>query len=222
MIESMPSRKARAAADSADTRRRPYHSPLRRQQAARTREDIVAAGARIAHRLASWDWRALTFKAVAEQAGISVRTVHRHFSDERTLRGAILQRLVEESGVRLDHIELRDFASIATDVHRYLSSFATPAPAAEEPALAALDHRRRGALTSAVERAAPDWPSRDCVIAAAMLDMLWTPPLYERLGTAWRLDTAETSAALAWIAGLIEDAIRTNRRPGAARQESGR
>src|SRR4029077_13456726 len=104
--------------------RRLYDSPLRRQQAAQTRERIIAAGANIAHRLPAWDWRSLTFKAVGERARVAERTVHRYFSTEWKLRDAILQRLVQESGVSLDGLELRDFASMVARVYRYLSSFA--------------------------------------------------------------------------------------------------
>lgn len=195
--------------------RRRYDSQVRQQQSADTRERIVAAGAEIAHRLSAWDWSEMTFKAVGERAGVSERTVHRYFSSERLLRDAVLQRLVEASGVSLEGLELGDFAGVVTRVYKYLSSFAAHTTNTNEPSFAALDQFRREVLLGAVSRATKDWSAGDQEIAAAMLDMLWNPSAYERLSTAWHLDTSRATSAITWIIGLVEDAIRQGRRPGA-------
>src|SRR5262245_43541623 len=55
--------------------RRRYDGTLRRQQAAETRERIVAAGSELLHGSPIRDWRALTVRAVAERAGVNQRTV---------------------------------------------------------------------------------------------------------------------------------------------------
>lgn len=207
-------RQSRKKTGKPATEKRQYDSPLRRQQAAETRERIVAAGAEIAHRLPAWDWRELTYKAVGERAGISERTVHRYFSSERMLRDAILQQLVIESGVQLDTLELGDFAGIAASVYRYLSSFAAQ-ETVMEPSFAALDQQRREVLLSAVARATPrGWSAEEQEMAAAMLDILWNPVAYERLNTVWRLDTGRATRAIAWTIGLVQNAIETGQRPG--------
>jgi AcrR family transcriptional regulator len=193
--------------------RRRYDSPLRRQRAAETRDKIVAAGSEIAHGLPTWNWRALTFRAVGERAGVSERTVHRHFSTERELHEAILQRLVVESGVTLDTMRLDKFASITARVFTYLSSFAISPAIPEEPAFTALDQHRRDALLEAVEAATPDWSAAERQMAAAILDVLWNVPTYERLITAWRLDAARATRTVTWVIGLVEAAIRDGRRP---------
>jgi AcrR family transcriptional regulator len=193
--------------------RRRYDSPLRRQRAAETRDKIVAAGSEIAHGLPTWNWRALTFRAVGERAGVSERTVHRHFSTERELHEAILQRLVVESGVTLDTMRLDKFASITARVFTYLSSFAISPASPEEPAFTALDQHRRDALLEAVEAATPDWSAAERQMAAAILDVLWNVPTYERLITAWRLDAARATRTVTWVIGLVEAAIRDGRRP---------
>ena len=56
-----------AGNNSAPVRRR-YDSPVRRQQAAETRARILAAGSALVHGYPTWDWRELTFRAVAEKA----------------------------------------------------------------------------------------------------------------------------------------------------------
>jgi AcrR family transcriptional regulator len=194
--------------------RRAYNSPLRQQQAADTRERIVVAGAKVAHRLAAWDWKDLTFKAVGQRAGVSERTVHRHFSSERKLREAVLQRLVQESGVKLDGLELGDFAGVAAGVYRYLLSFKAVTPTTiTDPTFAALDAQRRQALLGAVASATDGWNATDREIAAAALDMLWNPYAYERLSTAWHFDADRATRAITWVVGLVESAIREGQRP---------
>ena len=194
-------------------KRRRYDSPLRRQQTAATRERIVAGGAKLVHGLPTWDWRGLTFRAAGDRAGVSERTVHRHFSTERELREAVLQRLVEESGIRVDGLELGDFARIAARLFNYLSSFAVSPRNLEDPAFAALDRHRRDALLDAVTRETRRWSEPERRMAAAALDMLWSVPTYERLLTAWRLDADHAVRAITWMIDLIEEAIRKGRRP---------
>lgn len=197
--------------------RRQYDSPLRRQQAAETRENILAAGAEIAHRLPAWDWREMTFKAVGQRAGISERTVHRYFATERALRDAILNRLVQESGMPLEQLELGAFAGLAAHLYRYLSSFPGMPQSAVDPGLAALDVQRRRMLLDTVARASSGWTAGEQEMAAAMLDLFWTPTCFERLGTAWSLDADRATGAITWVVGLIEQAIRSGQAPRLSR-----
>lgn len=194
-------------------KRRNYNSPLRRQQAEETRSRIVAAGVKIVHQLPSWDWGGLTFRAVAELAGVTERTVHRHFSTERKLRDAILQRLVEESGVGLAGLELRDFAKVTSRLFAYLSSFSVAPEPVKDPSFAVIDQTRRGALLGAVARVTPDWPETERLMAAALLDVLWNVPTYERMLGEWQLDPKSATRATVWAIKLIEDAIRKGHRP---------
>src|ERR1700683_2616023 len=75
---------------------RSYDGTLRREQAAVTRERIVVAGSELLHRGSIRDWKRLTVRAVAERAGVSERTVYRHFGNERGLSDAVMHRLEEE------------------------------------------------------------------------------------------------------------------------------
>lgn len=200
--------------DASKAERRQYDSPLRRQQVEQTRDGILAAGAAIAHELPAWDWRGLTFKAVGERAGISERTVHRYFSTEKALRDAIIQTLVRESGVRLDYLELGDFARVTAETFRHLTSFAAEHPVVEEdPSFAQIDRQRRQAVLDAVERAAAGWTAAEREMAAAMMDALWHPVVFERLSTAWRLDADHATGALTWLIGLMEKAIVNGQKP---------
>jgi len=68
-------------------------------------------------------------------------------------------------------------------------------------------------LLGAIARATPAWSERERQAAAAVLDLLWNPPSYERLVSAWGFDAAQAIGTLTWLIGLVEDAIRTGRRP---------
>lgn len=194
------------------TKRR-YNSPLRQQQSAATRERIIDAGAKLVHSYPAWDWTNLTAPAVGESAGVSERTVQRHFATERHLRDAVLQRMLEESGIALQDLELDDFRNVTERMFAYLSSFAiTPAPVGD-PSFASMDKYRREALLSAVARATPGWPERKREAAAAVLDIFWNPPTYERLVAVWGLNSAQAIRALCWLIGLTIEAIGAGRRP---------
>src|SRR3954452_22835604 len=91
---------------------RPYDAPKRRKQMERTRERIVAAGSALVHEFSSWDWDALTFRAVAERAGVGERTVYRHFPTERHLHDAVMARLEEEAGVTYEGLDLASLPEI--------------------------------------------------------------------------------------------------------------
>jgi AcrR family transcriptional regulator len=201
-----------AATPSAPARRR-YDSPLRRQQLASTRERIVAAGSSIVHRLPTWEWKELTFRAVAERAGVSERTVYRHFPTERELHDAVMSRLEEEAGVTYEDISLDEVAAVATKVFEARSAFAVTPFTVESPTFLDEDHRRQSALLEAVTAATPDWSERDRRLVAALLDVLWNTSSYERLVVGWQIDGAESTEAIEWAIGLVIGALRNGQRP---------
>jgi AcrR family transcriptional regulator len=194
--------------------RRRYDSSLRRERAAQTRERIVDAGLRLAHECPVWDWRALTIRAAAERAGVSERTVYRHFPSEREFHDAVMQRLEDEAGVTLEGMRLEDVAGATARVFAHVSSFPVVPRTLLDPTLTAADHRRRAALAGAVAASAAAWPETDRTMAAAMLDVLWAVMSYERLLTAWDLTPEQATRAITWVIGLIEAAIREGRGPG--------
>jgi AcrR family transcriptional regulator len=189
--------------------RRRYDSPLRRQQAAETKERIVAAGSELVHTFPSWDWRELTFRAVAQTAGVGLRTVYRYFPTERLLRDAVMQRLEEEAGVTYEGVTLASAASVAARVFASLQSFAVgPAVAGrEDPTFEAEDDRRRQALRVAVGEAAPEWSDAQTEATAAALDVLWAVGSYERLVAVWNLDHRQATCVVSWVIGLVADAV---------------
>ena len=203
----------KAARKGSGSPRRTYHSPLRQQHAVDTRDRILAAGAQLARELPTWDWSSITFKAAGERANMSERTVRRHFATERALRDAIQQRNLQECGVDFDRVEIPTFADAAVQIHRYLADFASTPHESMDPGLAAMDAARRTSLLEAVERAAPSWSPSDRAIAAATLDLFWTPINLERISSAWQLDQDSAIRLIRWAVSLLQAAMREDRRP---------
>ena len=194
--------------------RRRYDSPLRRQQAAETRDRILAAGSELLHRYPIWNWRALTVRAVAARAGINERTVYRYFANERELRDAVMHRLEEEAGVDVQGLRLEDLPDLTARILEYASSFPLVPRTARDPTVAAANERQRAALRAALGPWTEGWPEVDRSIAAAALDVLWSVVSYERLVTDWELGPKEAIRGITWVIGLVDDAIRAGRGPG--------
>lgn len=191
--------------------KRPYHSPARQQRAAETRERIVSAGAAVVREFTDWDWDGLTFRAVADRADVSERTVYRHFPTERHLHDAVMARLEDEAGITYGDVELDTVAEtnarLISSLHRFAAE--QTATASQSPALVGADERRRNALKRAVLAEAPDLTDAQQKVAAGLLDVVWSPTTYERLARSWELDDDTAIGAIDWLIGVVVSAIRS-------------
>ncbi len=211
--EQPTSGKKSKASPPTSAEKRPYNSVLRQQQSDKTREQIIVSGVELVHEFPSWDWKNLTFRAVSERAGISERTVYRYFSTEQALKDAVIQRLVQESGIDLNTLTLGDFSTLIKSLFQYIQSFAAKTEEMADPTFSSVDMERRAALLRSVEQVTPQWSAAQQQIATATLDIFWQPSTYERLLNGWNLDADNSLAALTWIIDLIENAIRNDQRP---------
>jgi AcrR family transcriptional regulator len=208
-----------ASSTADDGARRRYDSPVRRRQAAETRERIVAAGSELVHEFDAWHWDALTFRAVAERAGVGERTVYRHFPTERLLHDAVMARLEEEAGVTYEGLDLAALPEITARVFSSRRAFAAR-EAVEEPAdplFVEVDQRRREALLHAVTDATPTWSEAERRTVAALLDVVWSMPAYERLVGAWDLDGDDATHAIRWLMSMLTGAVEGDAPPPAPR-----
>lgn len=203
---------AREAATPVPAKRH-YDNTRRRESADRTRQRILDAGAEVVREAPVRDWRGVTVRAVAQRAGVTDRTVYRHFANEDALRRAVMGRLEEQVGIELADLGLGGVADAAARIFRHVSGYPAASPPELDPALAEVNRRRQDALLRAVQDHAGDWPGTDRMIAAAVLDVLWSISSYERIVRDWTLGTDEAVRAASWAIGLVEDAIRTGRRP---------
>jgi AcrR family transcriptional regulator len=175
----------------------------------------VRAGVAIVERLSDLDWSAMTFQAVADGAGVSKRTVFRHFATERELHDAVMQRFQERAGVSYGHVELNDVAAVARRVFEALSNFAVSSWSVEtdDPTFTAMDRARGDALRGAVAATAPEWPSEQRALVAGVLDVLWSPPAYERLVVHWGASSSDAIKAIEWAIGLVVQSVESGQPP---------
>lgn len=191
---------------------RSYNSPRRRAQSAETRASILAAAKKLLRRSSVRNWQSLTIRAVAHEAGVSERTVYRHFSDERGLRDALMRRLEEEAGIDLTNLELDDIAGVAERVLGHVSTYPLEKRPID-PTMAAARLRQRDALHDALEPWTTDWPASSAAAVSALFDLLWSVGSFERLAVEWQLPPERAISALAWTIGLVDEAVRAGRRP---------
>jgi AcrR family transcriptional regulator len=209
----VPTAKTRSRTQDRSVEPRRYDSPVRRQRALETRERIVEAGCKILRKSSIRDWRALTLRGVAEEAGVNERTVYRYFGNERGLRDAVMNRLEEKSGIELDGMRLDDVAGIAARIFAHVSAYPARHKPPLDPTLTDANRRQRDALFAALAEDTADWLASERASAAALLDVLWSVATYERLVSDWGMDRDDAIGTVTWAIGLVEDAIREGRRP---------
>ena len=173
----------------------------------------MAAGSDLVHGFEAWDFGQLTYRAVAEQAGVGERTVYRHFPTERQLHEAVMHRLHEEAGVDYEDVTIDNLVEVTTRVLDSMGQYPT-APSGPQPTdqvFAEVDVRRREALARVVARL--DLDERARAEIAALLDVLWNLPAFERLVIGWQLEPERASTALAWLVELVLRAAQEGQAP---------
>ncbi|HEY3830875.1 MAG TPA: TetR/AcrR family transcriptional regulator [Acidimicrobiia bacterium] len=203
---------------SAEAPKRRYDNSLRRERANETRERIVTAGIDLVRESSIGDWRGVTMRAVADRADVNERTVYRHFPNERALRDAVMQQLEQSVGIELANLTLDRIPDATARMVRHLSSYPPHARPPLDPTLVEANRRQHDALLAAVKEHADRWTAADRTLAAAMLDVLWASPTYERLARDWNLDAEESIRGITWVIGLLEGAIHKDERPPHAKR----
>jgi AcrR family transcriptional regulator len=200
--------------DPAERPGRAYDGTRRREQAAETRERILAAGSELVHRISVRDWKKLTVRAVAERAGVNERTVYRYFGSERGLHDAVMHRNEQDAGIDLAGMRLEDIATVAAQIFDHLSHYPREPRPSLDATLVDAKNRQREALLGAVGDLTERWSDEDTTVAAAMFDILWSVASYERMVVDWQIDHGRAVRGAAWVIGLVEQALRDGRGPG--------
>ncbi len=197
--------------------RRRYDNSARAEKAGRTRERIIAAGSELVHAFDSWNWRDLTFRSVAERAGVGERTVYRHFPTERHLHDAVMQRLESEAGISYEDVDLDNLGAVTARVFASLQRFAVreSVDTPRDPTFVGVDARRREALLRAVTTSAPNWTEDEQRVTAGLLDVLWNLPSYERLVGVWGVDGSTATEAVNWLMSKVIEAVEEGGPPPA-------
>jgi AcrR family transcriptional regulator len=173
-------------------KRRPYESPLRREQAAQTRHEILVAAQRLFERQG---YAPTTMAAIASEAGVSLKTVYVAFETKsgvlRALWNTLLRGEPDDTPTparrwyqeALDEPDPEQRLRMAAHNSRVVKALAggvlevirTAAPS--DPDIAALWHRIetefRGVLGPIVETIAADGALRPGLDVEQATDILW-------------------------------------------------
>jgi AcrR family transcriptional regulator len=193
-------------------RKPPYRSALREEQTAKTRERIEQAAAALID--TSRNPEAVTFKAVAERAGVTEMTVYRHFpTREELLRGlwrALNQRMGPGIGMPGSIEELLAqhgplLAGFDTIAPQIMASITTPQG---REMRSALNEPRRRAFRGIVQQEAPGLNPAARTRAAAILQLLHSAHAWMSLREQWDFDGREAAAATRWAIDILVDHLR--------------
>ena len=102
---------------------------------------------------------------------------------------------------------------IAARIVEHVSSHPIEPRSPLDPTLVEAGHRQRTALLAAVTARTGRWSKANRIVAAAMLDVLWSVASFERLVVDWQLDRTQAIRGMVWVIGVVEEAIRKGRRP---------
>ncbi len=189
-------------------RKRGYKSDLRAQQAAATRELIIKTAA---EEFVPWSTD-VPFDQLAERAGISVRTVFRHFPTQRDLMDAAVPYLLESSGWRPDEMTADNFAEMSAKAFAYFGGLLEKGGRDSDPMPAPLRQYRVEQRIAPIERAlGPLTEGMDPALARAVLALFsgftrihFLRGMHEQWGTRGE----DASRAIEWAVSALLKALR--------------
>jgi AcrR family transcriptional regulator len=192
--------------------KRGYKSELRAQQAAATRELIIKTAA---ESFVPWSTD-VPFDKLAERAGISVRTVFRHFPTQRDLVAVVAPYLEERSGWRPEEMTADNLAEMSRSTFAYFGELLARGTHDSDPMPPALRELRRR-RTVPIERAiGPLTEGLDPGLARAVLALLsgltrlhFLRAMHEQ----WGVGGEDAGKAVEWAVSALLAALRERQKP---------
>lgn len=204
---------------------RQYSSPLRERHAQQTRELILDG---VTDLLESHRIDEVTTREIAQSAGVSERTVYRHFPDRNALLAGLTSRLMTSVGERNDPmdppIETVDrLKAAAVQLMAGLEEFHV---AARAEALFNADPRRYSPDTRqnseqfalAVDAILPELGERDRLRLTAVIRCLVSAQAWLRMREEFGIGGDESGPMVAWVFGAIVNEVRRGTLPPPARR----
>lgn len=190
---------------AAGASKRRYDNRKHRAKTANTRLRILSAGAELARESDAWAWPKLTFKAVAQRAGIAERTVYRYFPSESDLHGAVMSYLTEQVGVDYSAVTMDSLAATVAHIFETIGSFAAAKDGLPRStaAVRASGAERRQALLRAVKIDFSDEPANEQTALAATLDILWHPSSHALLTESWGMTSQQATRTITWAIDMF-------------------
>ena len=198
---------------------RPYHSPLREEQARQTRDTILdALTALLADRRAD----EITTREIAERAGVSQPTVYRHFPDRTALLEGITER-INEFATESDHggYALESIDEVGPRIEWLFATSETIPVEMRAEALLNADPRRFGddtrrhseEMLALVAAEFPELRERQHVQLAGLLRCLGSSQSWLRMREEFGVPGVEAGPLMRWAIDTLIRAVRAGELP---------
>jgi len=195
------------------SRKQSYRSDLRRTQVELTLDKIRRAAADLLSERGAAD--AITFKAVAEGAGVTEMTVYRHFPTRDALLQGLWLHLNDQMAPDLGMPE--SVAALFGQHEKLFSGFDRIAPQIVasistqqgREMRAALNAQRRKAFLAIVEEVAPNLGAPRKAEAAAVLQLLHSAYAWDSLREQWGLEGKAAGRATKWALEVLLQQLRS-------------
>lgn len=204
---------------------RPYRSPLRGAQQQQTRERILEAAI---GQIAEEGLAELTVPLVAERAGVSLRTVYRHFPTKDDLIDSIGEFRDAQFGVSGPPSSVAELLERTPALFEGFAARDDLVRAADVSAAGRQIHdrarrRRANALAEIFEEVTAGLAPAEARRLVAAVQVLWSTRAWLTLHDNWGMDGREAGRAAQWaIATLIDEARRMAEETRAAGSGAGR
>ncbi len=197
-----------------------YTSTLRDRQVGETRESILAA---LTHLLGDRRADEVTTRDIAASAGVSQRTVYRHFPDREALLEGLTQRLPQFEGPK-PSFGSGGLDDIAPTARRLMAMLDEHYVTARAEAVFNADPRRFGADTQANTRemrellasGLPELDEREQLRVAAVIRCLVSTQAWLRMREEFGVPGTESGPVVAWVIDTIFRELRSGNTPPAS------
>jgi AcrR family transcriptional regulator len=189
-----------------------YDSPLRREQAAQTRERILSALAELIRRDG---FEEVSFRTLAREARVTEITVYRHFKDRHELLRAFWGWMDARVGNRgMPQSE----ASLLADIIPVFEGFSQQEQLMRAALLTSegramrmsMQAERRAGFERALAEATRGLPRRQKLQVLAVIQLLYSGYAWLSMIDHWGMDGREAGEAAAWAVGTLLKSLHKN------------
>ena len=201
------------------TTSRQYSSPLRERHAQQTRDLILDA---VTERLESHRIDEVTTREIAQSAGVSERTVYRHFPDRNALLAGLTSRLMRSlGGAHPMAFPITTIDGLKDAAVRLMAGLEEFHVAARAEALFNADPRRyspdtrtnSGQFGVAVATLAPELDERELLRLTTVIRCLLSAQAWLRMREEFGVAGGESGPMVAWVIEAIVNEIRRGNPP---------
>lgn len=206
--------------------KRTYESPLRETQAAQTREQILDALVTLLETMSADE---ISTRELAAAAGVSLRTVYRHFPDREALLNGVSDRVEAALGPPGYEVRLKTADDLGPMTEEFYRQNETIAPLVRAEVLFKNDpahqpqtfHHRTELTRQLVASTFPELTEREGHNLAALLRILAGGRNWLMLRDAFGIDGPESGPLAAWALRALLAEVRRGNPPPARQSQPG-